>query len=99
LTATVSGVSRLHGDALVINDLTAAVAGVSQLDFGGNRPLGRANINVSGVSTATLNMDIGSTMSGNVTGPSILFYYGTNVTINVTTGFGSSIVKLGETRP
>ena len=99
LTATVGGVSRLHSDSLMINDLTATVAGVSQLDFGDIRPLGNADINVSGVSTATLNMGIGSTMSGSVTGPSTLFYYGTNVSVNITTDSISSVVKLGETRP
>ena len=99
LTATVGGVSRLHSGSLMINDLTANVAGVSQLDFGDIRPLGNAEINVSGVSTATLNMDIGSTISGSVTGSSHLFYYGTNVTVNVTTGALSSVVRLGGTRP
>lgn len=99
LTATVGGVSRLHSDSLMINDLTANVAGVSQLDFGDIRPLGNADINVSGVSTTTLNMDIGSTISGSVTGTSRLFYYGTNVTVNVTTGTLSSVERLGGTRP
>jgi hypothetical protein len=99
LTATVGGVSGLHSDSLMINDLTATVSGVSQLDFGDIRPLGNANIDVSGVSNATLNMDIGSSMTGSVTGPSTLFYYGTNVSVNITTDSSSSVVKLGETRP
>jgi hypothetical protein len=99
LTATVGGVSRLHSNSLMINDLTANVAGVSQLDFGDIRPLGNADINLSGVSTATLNMDIGSTISGSVSGTSRLYYYGTNVTVNVTTGALSSVERLGATRP
>jgi hypothetical protein len=99
LTATVGGVSRLHSDSLMISGLTANVSGVSQLDFGNIRPLGNADIDVSGVSTATLNMDIGSTISGSVTGTSRLFYYGTNVTVNVTTGALSSVERLGGTRP
>ncbi|MGI9236126.1 MAG: DUF5666 domain-containing protein [Woeseiaceae bacterium] len=99
LTAAVGGVSRLYSDSLMINDLTANVLGVSQLDFGDTRPLGNADINVSGVSTATLNMDIGSTISGSVSGTSRLYYYGTNVTVNVTTGALSSVERLGGTRP
>jgi hypothetical protein len=88
----------------MIDDLTASVSGVSLLDFGNIRPIGNANIDVSGVSQATLNMDVGSTMTGSVgtgqgTGVSTLFYYGTNVAVNVSKDPLSSIVRLGETRP
>ena len=88
----------------MINDLTASVSGVSQLGFGDIRPIGNANIDVSGVSQATLNMDVGSALKGSMgtgqgTGVSTLFYYGTNVTVNVTTDLLSSVIKLGETRP
>ncbi|MDH3612415.1 MAG: DUF5666 domain-containing protein [Gammaproteobacteria bacterium] len=104
ITVNVGGVSRLRGNALTIDNLTASVSGVSLLDFGDIRPIGNANIDVSGVSQATLNMDVGSTMTGSVgtgqgTGASTLFYYGSNVDVNVTTDFLSSIVRLGETRP
>lgn len=104
MTVNVGGVSRLQGNALMINDLTASVSGVSQLGFGDIRPIGNANIDVSGVSQATLNMDVGSTLTGSVgtgqgTDVSTLFYYGTNVAVNVTTDLLSSVIKLGETRP
>jgi hypothetical protein len=104
MNVNVGGMSQLRGDSLMISDLTARVSGVSQLDFGDIRPLGNANIDVSGVSKATLNMDIGSTLTGSVTtgkrtGTSSLSYYGTDVTVNVTTDPKSSLTKLGETRP
>jgi len=104
MTINVGGVSRLHGNDLMIDNLTASVSGVSLLDLGGIRPIGNAQINISGVSQATLNMDVGSTMTGSVgtgqgTGVSTLFYYGTNVSMNVTSDFLSTVVKLGETRP
>ena len=104
LTVNVGGVSRLRGNSLMISDLTATVSGVSLLDFGDIRPLGSANIDVSGVSQATLNMDVGATLTGSVgtgqgTGVSTLFYYGTDVTVDVTTDGLSSIVRLGDTRP
>ncbi len=104
MTVNVGGVSRLRGEGLQIGDLTASVSGVSLLDFGGIRPIGNANIDVSGVSQATLNMEVGSTLAGSVstgqgTGNSILFYYGTNVTTNVTTDGLSRLTRLGETRP
>jgi len=49
-------------------------------------------------------MDIASTMTGSVgtgqgTGISTLFYYGTDTVMDVTTDALSTIVKLGETRP
>jgi hypothetical protein len=104
MTVNVGGVSHLRGNALMIDDLTASVSGVSLLDFGNIRPIGNANIDVSGVSQATLNMDVGSTMTGSIgtgqgTGVSRLFYYGTNVAVNVSKDPISSIVRLGETRP
>lgn len=104
MTVNVGGVSRLRGNNLTIGDLTANVSGVSQLSFGDIHPIRNAIIDVSGVSQATLNMDIGSTLTGSVatgqvTGVSTLFYYGTNTDVNVATDFTSSVVRLGETRP
>ena len=99
LRIDLSGVSRLYSDSISIGALTANVIGVSQLDLGDARPLNTANIDIAGVSTATLNMNIGSTLSGSVTGVSSLNYYGTNVVQNLTIGAGSSLNRLGETRP
>lgn len=104
LTVSVGGVSRLRGDGLTIGDLTANVGGVSELDFGDIRPIGNATIDIGGVSQATLNMDIGTMITGSVgtgqgTSESTLYYFGTNVTVDVTTDPLSSVVKLGETKP
>jgi hypothetical protein len=103
MTVDLGGVSVVHGDALRIERLTANVSGVSALKLGNIRPIGYADINISGVSTATLNMDIGSTLTGTVggddrTGISSLLYYGTNVNLDVTTGTLSSVQRLGPTR-
>jgi len=100
----VDGVSRLTGNGLAIDNLTAEVSGVSQLNLGDIHPIGFADINVSGVSQAILNMDVGATLTGSVntgqgTGVSTLFYYGTNVALDVTIDGLSSIVRLGETKP
>jgi hypothetical protein len=100
----VGGVSRLGGDSLDIQNLIARVSGVSRLDFGAIRPLASADIGVSGVSQATLNMDVGSTLTGSVssgqgTGISVLYYYGTNVAVDVATDWLSSVIRLGDTRP
>ena len=104
MTVNVDGVSRLRGEGLLIDDLTATVSGVCVLDFGGIRPIGNVNIDVSGVSQATLNMQVGAALAGSVstgqgTGHSIIFYYGTNVPVNVTTDALSEVTRLGNTKP
>jgi len=104
MTVDVGGVSRLQGNELMVGDLSASVSGVSQLNFGDIRPVAVANIDISGVSQATLNMDVGSTLKGSVgtgqgSGASALYYYGTNIALDVTTDTNSTIVKLGETKP
>lgn len=104
MTVNLAGVSVLRGDALWLEQLTANVSGVSVLNLGNIRPIDYAEINVSGVSVATLNMDVGSTLTGSVgtdqgSGISSLFYYGTNVNLDLTTGILSSVLRLGATKP
>jgi hypothetical protein len=104
MTINVGNVSNLAGDSLRIGHLQATVSGVSRMDLGDIRPIGQADIDVSGVSQATLNMDVGSRLSGSVstgqgTGASTLLYYGSNVALDVVTGANASLVWLGETRP
>jgi hypothetical protein len=104
MTVNIDGVSLLRGSSLMINDLTASISGVSFLDFGNINAIGTASIDISGVSQATLNMGIGSTLSGSVstgqgTGESRLFYYGTNTALNVTKDAQSIVTRLGDTRP
>jgi hypothetical protein len=104
MKVNVDGVSSVRGERLMIDDLTSTVSGVSVLDFGDMRPIGNASIDISGVSRAIVNMDIGSTLTGAVvtgqgTGTSALLYYGTNVAVNVSTDAVSSVTRLGETRP
>lgn len=99
----VAGVSQLTGNGLAIDSLTAEVSGVSRLDLGNIQPIGFADIYVGGVSEATLNMDIGATLTGSVntgqgTGTSTLYYYGTSVVVDVATDSVSSIVRLGATK-
>lgn len=104
MTINVGGVSNLRGEALTVDHLIGSVSGVSRLQLGDIRPIGRADITVGGVSQATLNMDVGATLAGSVTtgqgtGASTLFYYGTNVVMNVATGPNASVIRLGDTKP
>jgi len=100
----IGGVSILRGEGMRIANLDATVTGVSFLNLGDIRPIDNASINISGVSRATLNMAAGASMTGSVrtgqgTGESRLFYYGTNVDVDVTTDSLSRVVRLGDTRP
>ncbi len=104
MTINVGGVSFLRGNALRIGDLTSSVTGVSRMDLVNVHPIGNADVTLSGVSQATLNMGVGSTLTGSLqtgqgTGASTLFYYGTNVDVDVTADWLSSVVWLGDTRP
>ena len=99
MTVDVGNVSQLRGDGLTIGDLTATISGVSQLDFGDSHPVDIADVTVSGVSKATLNMAIGSTLTASVSSQSNLFYYGTDVTLDIPSDSSSSVERLGDTRP
>lgn len=104
MTINVGNVSNLRGDALRVGHLQARVSGVSRMDLGDIRPIDQADIEVSGVSQATLNMNVGSRLSGSVstgqgTGTSALFYYGSNIVLDVATGANASLIWLGATRP
>jgi len=94
----VGELSFLRGHALAIGSLTTTVSGSSFLDLDDVEPIQHATIDVNGASFATLNMSAGSTLSGSVTGASRVQYFGTNVTVNVTTDSTSSVVRMGETR-
>ena len=104
MSVNVAGVSLLRGEGLVITSLTAAVSGVSLLDLGNVQGFATANVDISGVSQAILNMAAGSSLAGSVTtgqgtGTSKLYYFGTNVMENVTIDSQSSVIRLGDTRP
>ena len=104
MTINVRGVSFLSGHDLRINNLTSSVSGVSRMDLVDVRPIRDAGIDISGVSQATLNMGVGSKLAGSVgtgqgSGASVLYYYGTNVDVDVTTDFLSTVEWLGHTRP
>jgi hypothetical protein len=83
---------------MMLSSLVADVGGVSELDFREIRPAAEVAITVSDASRATLNMDVRSTLSGFVSSGAALYYYGTDVTTDVTTSAGATFVRLGETR-
>jgi|GEM_PF-1846765 len=99
LDVAVSGVSLLRSHSSAFANITASILGVCRMDFGDVSPTSTADFEVTGASKATINMAAGSSLSGSLLGTSVLQYYGTNVSVDVTTNLTSFVVKLGETRP
>ena len=99
LDVAVSGVSLLRSQSSRFANITASILGVSSMNFGDAGPTSAARFDITGASAATINMAVGSSLSGSVLGTSVLRYYGTNVSVDVTSNLTSFIVKLGETRP
>jgi|TARA_B100002003_G_scaffold200358_1_gene191646 hypothetical protein len=98
LEVDVIGVSFLKGESLSIGSLVVNVSGISQLDFSDISPLADTEINLSGMSSAILNMDVNSSLRGNLRGTSTLLYYGTGVNADLTTAPMAILNRLGDTR-
>jgi len=100
LDVRLAGIAVLEAQNLRYDFLMADVAGVSHLSMEDVRPLPAANLNVAGVSSATVNMMDHAVLTGTVAGISTLSYYGSNVTIDVfIEDEFSSVRRLGDSRP
>jgi len=100
LDVRLAGIAVLEAQNLSYDFLMADVAGVSHLLMEDVRPLPAANLNVAGVSSATVNMMDNAVLTGRVEGISTLSYYGSNVTIDVfIEDEFSSVSRLGDSRP
>ena len=90
--------SMLEAQKLRFDFLTVNAAGQSTLLMEDVSPLPAADVNLSGASSATLNMMDNSVLTGTATGTSSLGYYGTNVTDLVVTDLTSTVARLGDSR-
>ncbi len=100
LEVQLTGVATLDGLNVIYDLLMANVGGVSVLMMKDASPITAADINVSGVSSATVNMMDNGVLTGRVEGISTLAYYGSNVTIDVFREDDfSSVRRLGDSRP
>ncbi len=100
LDVQLTGVSRLDGLNVIYDLLMANVGGVSVLMMEDVSPIPAADINVSGISSTTVNMMDNGVLTGRVEGISTLSYYGRNVTIDVFVEDDfSSVRRLGDSRP
>ncbi len=100
LDVHLEGIAVLVAQNIKYDFLMADVAGVSLLTMKDVRPLPAANLNVAGVSSATVNMMDNAVLTGRVEGISTLSYFGSNVTTDVfVEDEFSSVMRLGNSRP
>jgi hypothetical protein len=83
---------------------TLVLSNASGATLGANSSVTVNIIDINGVSQALLNMDVGTTINGFVetgqgTGHSILYYHGSNVTVDIVTDSISEVIRLGDTKP
>jgi len=98
LTIGIVGTGHVHGHSMQINDLSVRIIGTGGLDFGDTGPSQSAHVNLDGVIEITLNMDIGSSITGYMTGLTKLRYWGTNVDLEVAMTGLSKTERLGDTK-
>ncbi len=99
LEVQLAGVATLEGQNVSYDLLMANVDAESVLLMEDISPLPAADVNVSGVSSATVNMMDNGVLTGTATGVSSLSYYGTNVTVIVAKDLNSRVNRLGSSRP
>ena len=99
LDVQLAGVATLEGQNVSYDLLTANVDAVSVLLMEDVSPLPAADVNVSAVSSATVNMMDSAVLTGSAIATSSLSYYGSDVSIAVATDLTSSVTRLGPSRP
>jgi hypothetical protein len=93
-----SGITNVEGASMRIGSLQATAEGVSHIDFGAVSPLASSEVNLSGISQLTLNMDQGASITGSIDGLSQLLYYGSDVAIEIASGPAGPVIRIGDTR-
>jgi len=99
LEVQLAGVATLEGQNVSYDLLMANVDAVSVLLMEDVSPLPAADVNVSAVSSATVNMMDSAVLTGSAIATSSLSYYGSDVSIIVATDLTSSVTRLGPSRP
>ncbi len=99
LEVWLAGVATLEGQNVSYDLLMANVDTTSVLLMEDVSPLPAADVILSAVSSATVNMMDNAVLTGTATATSSLGYYGSNVTVLVVTDLSSSVTRLGPSRP
>ena len=99
LDVQLAGAATLEGQNVSYDLLMATADAVSVLLMEDVSPLPATDINVSAVSSATVNLMDNAVLTGTATATSSIAYYGSNVTVSVVNDFSSSVTRLGDSRP
>jgi len=99
LEVRLAGVATLEGQNLSYDLLMANVDAVSVLLMEDVSPLPAADVNLSSVSSATVNMMDNGVLTGTAIETSSLSYYGSNISLMIDTDLTSSVTRLGDSRP
>ncbi|MCG8433729.1 MAG: hypothetical protein MJA83_06840, partial [Gammaproteobacteria bacterium] len=68
------------------------------LDTSRSRPHSEVRLSLQGASRATVNMEVGASLTGDVSGNSLIRYYGDQVVVSVDAYAGGQVVRKGPTR-
>lgn len=98
LEVQLAGVATLEVQNVSYDLLMATVDAVSALFMEDVSPLPAADVNVSAVSSATVNLMDSAVLTGTATASSAISYYGSDISISVATDSTSSVTRLGDSR-
>ncbi len=98
LEVQLAGVATLEGQNVSYDLLMANVDDVSVLLMEDVSPLPATDVNVSAVSSSTVNMLDSAVLTGSAIATSSISYYGSDVSITVATDLSSSVTRLGDSR-
>ena len=99
LEVQLAGVATLEGQNVSYDLLMANVDDVSVLLMEDVSPLPAADVNVTAVSSATVNLMDNGVLTGTAITTSSISYYGSNVSISIATDLTSTVTRLGPSRP
>lgn len=98
LDVLLSGNAFLEGINLTYNYVTVNGNGSAGFDMSDIAPLPGVDVQLVGSGAVTLNLMDFATVTGALAGDASLFYYGTNVNLQVSTSNAASVTRLGPTR-
>jgi len=98
LDVELAGVATLEGLNLSYDLLLADVDAVSALLMEDVSPLPAADVNITAVSSATVNLMDNAVLTGTAKTASTIGYFGSNVSVLVVDDLSSSVTRLGDSR-
>lgn len=99
LDVELAGAAALEGLNVSYDFVMVSAVGASQLIMKDVPAIPAAHADLLAASVATLNLMDSASLIGSVSAASSLFYYGSNVVVDVNTDLSSNVQRLGGTRP